>query len=488
MRADVSSVSSGARRLWAQRSTLRRLRGRILPKPFGINGRFDCAARTGLFVELPADPHRLGLRHTAHRPLPSAAVQHHVDSFAFSGDEGTLSITGWAVPDGAPLFEHDVSVALVAEDGMAVAFPAERLGRPDVQAVLDGAWTHNSGFALRTSLGDLPAGRYEVALLLHPRPWGATLRQARRMLEGDATAQASSRRLVHTRAELDVELQRMESAKAESLGAWMAYGASFAFDEDVAALPPDPYSEAYRDAQLTLYRELSGVASYDPWATEPIPISEPDEPVESFAYPYRTRAAEHIGNHYISVGHILRALACVVPPGGTILEYGPGEGFTTVAMASSGYEVSAVDINAQALHIVDLLAKNRDVGIQTLVGEFGAVPPGQGPFDAVLFYESFHHCLDFDGLVDKMGEILSPGGVLVFAGEPVTADFPKPWGLRLDGGALWEICTNGWLELGFNSTFFEDMLGRKGWTIETRRAASSPDIRIARRAPQPATA
>jgi len=477
-------------RLWGRGVALKRLRRRILPKPFGLNGRYNCVARTGLSVELHASPARPSSKGSRFHALPPATngIRHFVDQFSYSASSDTLSITGWAVPTGAPLFDHEVSVALIAEDGQAATFPATRLGRADVRAILDGPWTHNSGFTLRASLAALPAGHYELAVVLHPLPWLATLANAKRMLSGDPAVLASGRRLVRTRAELDVELRLMEEARTESLGAWMAYGSSFAFAEDVAALPGDPYSAAYRDAQLKLYRDLAGVARYDPWATEPIPISEPDEPVESFAYPYRTRAAEHIGNHYISVGHILRALSSVVAPGGKILEYGPGEGFTTIAMASSGYQVSAIDINAQALHIVDLLAKNRDVGIRTLVGEFGAVPEGEAPFDAVLFYESFHHCLDFLGLVRKLGEVLSPQGVLVFAGEPVTAEFPKPWGLRLDGGALWEICTNGWLELGFQATFFEEMLGREGWVIETRRAAGSPDIRIARRQPAHASA
>lgn len=458
----------------------------MLPKPLGINGRYTSVIPTGLHIEVPG-PSAPARSRAGFAPLPASTIEakHFVDQFTFTAAEGAIWLSGWAVPLGNPLFEHEVRVALVADDGLARTLPTERIGRPDVRAVMGRTWAHNSGFALRAILDDLPGGRYDIALVLVPLPWAAGLRRARQVLANDSSVLASTRRLAMTRADLDLELKLMQEAQAEGVGPWMAYGASFALYEDVASLPTDPYSDEYRESQLKLYKELSGAASYDPWLTEPIPISEPDEPVESFAYPFRTRAAEHIGNHYVAVGHILRAMGSVVPAGGKILEYGPGEGFTTMAMASSGFRVSAVDINAQALHIVDLLAANRSVGVSTLVGEFGAVPGDEAPYDAVLFYESFHHCLDFVQLLQRMEEVLTPTGVIVFAGEPVTDDFPKPWGLRLDGGALWEICNNGWLELGFSSAFFEELLRRQGWTMEIRRAPGSPDIRIARRSPAP---
>lgn len=54
------------------------------------------------------------------------------------------------------------------------------------------------------------------------------------------------------------------------------------------------------------------------------------------------------------------------------------------------------------------------------------------------------------------------------AAEPIVDNFPLPWGLRIDGQSLWAIRRNGWLELGFNSRYFRDLLNRHGWLSERR--------------------
>jgi hypothetical protein len=61
---------------------------------------------------------------------------------------------------------------------------------------------------------------------------------------------------------------------------------------------------------------------------------------------------------------------------------------------------------------------------------------------------------------------VKPGGHVYFAAEPITADFPLPWGLRMDGESLWAIRGNGWMELGFNENYFREVLARTGWTAE----------------------
>ena len=75
-------------------------------------------------------------------------------------------------------------------------------------------------------------------------------------------------------------------------------------------------------------------------------------------------------------------------------------------------------------------------------------------FDAVLFYESFHHCSDHRGLIAKLAGILNSGGKIFFAAEPIFDGFPVPWGVRVDGESLWAIRQNGWLELGFQESYF----------------------------------
>lgn len=285
--------------------------------------------------------------------------------------------------------------------------------------------------------------------------------------------------VVETLEQLDAEIERLRELERTSFSEWLRGRASFRFREDVAALPRDPLSEAYRAAQLKLYGQIAGVSEYNPWVAEPIPISVKDS-LDPHPFPFSTRDGELIGGHMVAVGHILRTLWGVRPGGGhSLLEYGCGTGFSTLTLAASGYRVTAVDINAEALGVVDGIAASRGLKIDTFNGEFGSAPDDAQKFDIILFYESFHHCIDFVALLHKLHDRLAPGGALVFAGEPITDEFPKPWGLRLDGASLWEIRTRGWLELGFQEKFFLQVLRETGWKAEKLTFPGSPDMFVA---------
>jgi hypothetical protein len=52
-----------------------------------------------------------------------------------------------------------------------------------------------------------------------------------------------------------------------------------------------------------------------------------------------------------------------------------------------------------------------------------------------------------------------------FASEPIDDSFDVPWGLRLDGESLWAIRRNGWLELGFQESYFLRTLQHLGWLV-----------------------
>jgi SAM-dependent methyltransferase len=86
-------------------------------------------------------------------------------------------------------------------------------------------------------------------------------------------------------------------------------------------------------------------------------------------------------------------------------------------------------------------------------------------FDAILFYECFHHASDHMRLLGSLAKRLRPGGQLVLASEPIWDGFPMPWGLRLDGNSLWAIRNFGWLELGYTESYFREALARTGWSV-----------------------
>jgi SAM-dependent methyltransferase len=84
------------------------------------------------------------------------------------------------------------------------------------------------------------------------------------------------------------------------------------------------------------------------------------------------------------------------------------------------------------------------------------------PFDAAVFYESFHHCADHLALLERLHDVVRPDGAVLFAAEPVQR-LGYPWGPRLDGLSVWSSRTYGWLELGFDTRYFDAALARTGW-------------------------
>jgi SAM-dependent methyltransferase len=137
-----------------------------------------------------------------------------------------------------------------------------------------------------------------------------------------------------------------------------------------------------------------------------------------------------------------------------------------------GFEVTAVEIEPRFCELLE--ARARDLPglrvVESSMLEFRA----EGPFDAAIFYEAFHHCADHLALLERLHALVRPGGRILFAAEPV-APMPYPWGPRLDGYSLWSTRTYGWLELGFDEGYFAQALHRTGWTATRRRdPAASP--------------
>ncbi len=265
--------------------------------------------------------------------------------------------------------------------------------------------------------------------------------------------------VVETLADLDAALRRMDAAAAvsddELRRAFETFSMKFPLE-----LPLDPDSEEYRARQFELYAWLHG----KPYSTaNEVSRFDPQEAADS-PFPYHTRSAQTVGNHLIAIGYLIRALD--LPPGSRVLEFGPGWGNTTIALARMGCHVTAVDIEPNFLKLIDERARRKHVTVETMVGDFSIIAELDRQFDAVLFFECFHHCSNHQALVAGLHRAVAPGGKVVFAGEPIDDGYPMPWGLRLDGGSLWAIRRHGWLELGFQEGYFRGLLARHGWTVD----------------------
>lgn len=233
------------------------------------------------------------------------------------------------------------------------------------------------------------------------------------------------------------------------------------YDLDV---PSDPFSIEYRNKQFYLYECLAG----KPY--------KPDNEVSEFnvlemaqrPFPYCHASSSLVGDQLMAIGFIIKAMD--LPAGARILEFGPGWGNTTLALAKMGFSVTAVDIEKRFVDLIRKRAEMEGLSIELIHGDFSVIHDFERKFDAVLFFECFHHCQDHISLIKGCEHALDKNGIICFGSEPINASFPLPWGLRMDGESVWAIRKNGWLELGFNIKYFVEALRRNGFVcVEKKR-------------------
>jgi 2-polyprenyl-3-methyl-5-hydroxy-6-metoxy-1,4-benzoquinol methylase len=255
------------------------------------------------------------------------------------------------------------------------------------------------------------------------------------------------------------ELARCAAAREISEAAF--HEALRSFWVKLPSPPADAWSDAYRQHWFSVYESLTGSkyhlsregSSYD---VENL-IGKP--------FPYSTESYQIVGEHYLRIGSLIRAMA--LPPGASILEMGAGWGNTSLALAQMGYRVTTLDIEDRHVQLLKARAAQIQVPLTALQGDFFSVRSLSESFDAVLFYEAFHHCDDHLALLEALPPVIAPGGKLVLACETVNELLPYEWGLNPNGEAIWQIVNNGWFELAFRESYVLRTLGDKRW--RTRR-------------------
>lgn len=299
----------------------------------------------------------------------------------------------------------------------------------------------------------------------------APARAARRTAVGVITGTTPEEpKVVRTLAELDDMIARLEQAVRSSDDDLRRGFKSFRMELDWS-MPANPFSPGYRQAVLEMYEWLHGGA----YSTDNEATAFDMDSALARPFPYLTGSPATVGDYLIAVGHLVRTVG--LGPGSRVLELGPGWGNVALPLAQLGCAVTVMDVSPQFVDLVAARARQVGAEIDARVGDFSSVEQvagGDRPYDAVVFFESFHHCLDHNGLLVKLGTMVAPGGKLVFAAEPVERRFWQPWGMRLDGESLWAIRRNGWLELGFQRDYFLEALHRAGWRARLAACCASP--------------
>lgn len=254
--------------------------------------------------------------------------------------------------------------------------------------------------------------------------------------------------------EIDTYLNKLD--KVENDNELRKLFAEFNIEFDLN-VPEDPFSKQYRDKQFEIYEKLAGKAY--------VPTNEITNFDVNLAaiqpFPYYNESCELVGNHLLAIGFMIKSLK--LPPKARILEFGPGWGNTTLILAKMGFDVTAVDIEQNFVDLIKKRSIMEKLNVNVLRGDFSVIKNLEEKYDAIIFFECFHHAQDHIDLIASFDKVLKPNGIICFASEPITEDFPIPWGLRMDGESIWAVRKNGWLELGYNIKYFLEALRRFGF-------------------------
>lgn len=222
----------------------------------------------------------------------------------------------------------------------------------------------------------------------------------------------------------------------------------------------DPLSDAYIEHVKAVHEEIIGrIHSSE---LEGLPELNAEHERE-WPYPWGTKSGPTVANFLIAYGLLLKVAN--LPPNARVLEVGCGVGSLTWQLSRMGYRVDAMDPNELQCQIVRNATKDFPSPpkvISMTLDQWLAAKTENYKYDAVIFFESFHHVLDHRAcLRELLRNHMEFDAKMILAAEPILekecAHLPYAWGPRLDGQSLRAMRRWGWLELGFTKAYIKQL-------------------------------
>ena len=231
----------------------------------------------------------------------------------------------------------------------------------------------------------------------------------------------------------------------------------------------DPFSEAYCNAQIRLYKEISG-RELDQERNELLSIDLERHVAQRNAFGMGDPST--LAMHYSRLSKLI--VNGKLPPNAKVLDMGAGWGLSSEFFATLGCNVRAVDINQQFVELINLRSQRYGYGIEAVRGGFEEVSLPE-TYDFVVFYECLHHAVRPWTVISRIASELAPDGAIGLAGEPIQSSWWSTWGIRLDPVSIYCIRKYGWFESGWSKAFIIDCLNRANLIVDY---IDDPDPRV----------
>ncbi|HEY5199012.1 MAG TPA: class I SAM-dependent methyltransferase [Solirubrobacteraceae bacterium] len=145
--------------------------------------------------------------------------------------------------------------------------------------------------------------------------------------------------------------------------------------------------------------------------------------------------------YWIKWGAVDYALGALqVPEGSRVLDVGCGQGWTSVFLAESGFEVTGIDIAPANIRLAEERARRWGLEsarfIEADMDDFAI----EERFDLVLVFDALHHTARQSEVVASLAGHLAPGGWVIF-GEPSWLHGVSPKARKVHR-------EDGWIERG----------------------------------------
>jgi 2-polyprenyl-3-methyl-5-hydroxy-6-metoxy-1,4-benzoquinol methylase len=176
------------------------------------------------------------------------------------------------------------------------------------------------------------------------------------------------------------------------------------FDDTGILDVPQADSEAEVQEQLRVFKALTG-RDYDATAETRYPVNQMYEVIKPFSDPEGLS-----GDLVIAIGTMIKLLHLV--PGASVLDLGCGCGWTSILLARCGFQVTGLDLNTASLEIGRRNAEAIGIPVRFINADMQRFSVDQ-LFDAVVMFDSLHHCLRERSVLSRAESALRPGGKIL---------------------------------------------------------------------------